>query len=100
VRIAEDISLLEEKPGHIFEEDDDDDENDRAPLLYYKSKRILGHLFRSIDEVAFLEELQSSSKGPQPPANVLKSIWEYVCAETTGFQWDHHVSTGLGIKEM
>lgn len=100
MRIAEDISLLEDKPEGLLEEDDENDENDREPMRYYKSHRVLGQLFRQIDERAFLEELKASTRRNQPRADLLQGIWAYVNAETAGFQWDHHISAGLSVKEL
>jgi hypothetical protein len=100
VRIAENISLLEDKMENYLDNEDEDDETDRAPMRYYKSDRVLGQLFRKIDERAFLEDLQATTKAQQPPADLLRSIWAYVSAETAGFQWDHHVNAGLNIKEL
>lgn len=100
VRIAEDISLLERNIETILDEEDGEDDNERAPMRYYKSNRVLGQLFRRIDERAFLADLQASTKAQQPPADLLQSIWAYVNAETAGFQWDHHISAGLSVKEL
>ncbi|KAK2764926.1 hypothetical protein FQN54_008623 [Arachnomyces sp. PD_36] len=100
VRIAEDISLLDAKMEGLLDEEDDDEENERAPMRYYKSNRVLGHLFRRIDERAFLEDLKASTRVQQPPADLLQSVWAYVSQETAGFQWDHHISAGLSIKDL
>lgn len=100
VRIAEDISLLEKNTEGLLEEEDEYDENDRPPMRYYKSHRVLGQLFRRIDERAFLEDLKASTRSHQPRADLLQSIWAYVNTETAGFQWDHHISAGLSVKDM
>lgn len=99
VKIAEDISLLENDSQGLLADEDEDDENDRRPMRYYKSNRVLGQLFRRIDERDFLETLKASTR-QQPRADILQSIWAYVESETAGFQWDHHVHTGLNIKEL
>lgn len=96
--MEEDITLLDTS-SNFFQEDAADD--DRPQYRYYKSRKVLGDLYRAIDERAFLEELQASTKtwNPNTP-NVLASLWAHVQLKVLGFQWTHHVSTARDIKEM
>ncbi|PGH03899.1 hypothetical protein AJ80_08601 [Polytolypa hystricis UAMH7299] len=101
VHIAESISVLEEQDEKVV--DDDDDEEERQPMKFYKSEKVLGHLFRAIDEQAFLKKLQdagqrSSSATGTPP--ILQSLLAYVGRETQGFVWDHHIEEAHRIKEI
>ena len=93
VHIADSIEILEEKAEITIEEDDDE----QPEMRYYKSRNILGTLYRSVDEQEFLETLKQSSG---EPTNVLDGVWRYIQNETAGFQWDHLLSPLQDIKEM
>lgn len=98
MKIEEDITLLDQSAENS---EMDDDENDGSQYRYYKSKRVLGELFRAIDEYAILGELQNSKLGlPANTPNIIRSLWSYVRHHTAGFQWKHHLSAARDIKEM
>jgi hypothetical protein len=79
---------------------EDEDEDDGPSLKYYKSNKVLGRLFRSINEIAFLKELESSmSPDPEAP-NVLLALWKYVEYETALLVWDHKLDEAREIKEL
>jgi hypothetical protein len=101
VQVAESIDLLQAESDYIWDdqENDDDDDDSRPGLRYYKSQRVLGHLYRAIDEKEFLRDLQSVPK-ERPSANLLNALWQYVQHETAGFLWDHCKDIGYDIKEM
>lgn len=95
IRVEDSFSILEDKEQYMV---DSDDEEEQSGIRYYKSQRALGHLYRAVDEKAFLEELQSSSKAKR--SNLLGELWDYVKNETAGFIWDHYVVEGQTIKEV
>jgi hypothetical protein len=99
VHVYENLTALETSREH--EIDDDDDEDDGPTQKYYKSNKVLGKLFRGIDEIAFLDELQNSIRPSNPNAlNVLLSLWAYVEHETTLLVWNHQLNDARDIKEM
>jgi hypothetical protein len=100
VRIAESLHVLEREMESTIEDDayEDDDDVNNSKLRYYKSDRVLGHLYRAIDEKAFLDEVQSCPNTGH--LHVLESIWKYVKQQTTGFQWDHYIEDARNIMEM
>ncbi|KAI9788921.1 MAG: hypothetical protein M1816_006486 [Peltula sp. TS41687] len=96
VKVEEDVSLI-----NLSSQEDAADDDDRPRYRYYKSTKVLGELYRAIDEHDFLEELQASTKTWNPDApNVLAKLWAYVRLEVVGFQWSHHLSTARDIKEI
>ncbi|OJD17545.1 hypothetical protein AJ78_02358 [Emergomyces pasteurianus Ep9510] len=101
VTVTENLSLLEADDQMIVQ-DDDEDEDERPRTKFYKSDKILGELYRSIDEVEFLQHrqhfIQRSSTTGSP--SVLKGVWAYVQNETEGFQWDHYVEDALDIRQI
>lgn len=100
VDIAKDLATLEGNEDH-GEYQDDDDEEDNPGYMYYKSDKVLGKLFRGIDEIAFLDELDSSIRPSDPNApNPLLSLWTYVENEAALLVWSHVVGTARDIKEL
>ncbi|PGH04763.1 hypothetical protein AJ79_06984 [Helicocarpus griseus UAMH5409] len=100
VLIAESLSFLKEDDAMTVQ-DDDEDEDERPPARFYKSYKVLGKLYRSIDEVEFLHHRQNVMDRPSVTSgSVLGGVWEYVRQETEGFIWDHHIKFALGIREI
>ena len=80
---------------------DDLDADGPQPYRYYRSEKVLGQLYRAIDEHAFLAELKSSTQAIDPNApDVLRTLWTYVQRETAGFLWYHQVDAANEIKDM
>ena len=71
---------------------------------HYESQKVLGKLYRAIDERNFLEKMQRRSEDlldvEEVPTNgLLCRVWEYVLHETQPIQWQHHVEWAGDIKE-
>lgn len=100
VQIAESLKVLEREGENTVDDDVDEDDDDvnSNKIRYYKSERVLGQLYRAIDEKAFLDEVQSGQDSRY--LHVLESVWEYVEKQTTGFQWDHHIDDAVNVMEM
>jgi hypothetical protein len=100
VRVAESLEVLEREWGDNVADDipEDDDDSYSNKIRYYKSERVLGQLYRAIDEKAFLDEVQSSQDSGN--LHVLQSVWNYVEGQIAGFQWDHHVDDAVNVMEM
>ncbi|KAF2459589.1 RNA dependent RNA polymerase-domain-containing protein [Lineolata rhizophorae] len=113
--------------NHItgFQEDafiDGDDEEDNPledilprhlPKMFYKSDRVLGQLYRAVDEEQFLTSLKVSpmksngnglvtytSNGSSNVNNkpLMQRLWAYVERETRGLQWKHHEPIARSIR--
>jgi hypothetical protein len=79
---------------------DDDDDDDRQPMTYYRSRKVLGQLYRRIDDVQFLADVQRTGRGKPDVNKVLLGVWKYVSDETAGFLWDHLVPQVSDIQDM
>jgi RNA dependent RNA polymerase len=101
-----------EKQGiELIEEEMDDDEEDVITALdpegtkmrYYESSRILGELYRAIDEHDFLEKLQKQSTSSPIAADtkptIIDQVWRYVLRQTRLVQWAHQREHVRDIKE-
>lgn len=97
VNVAEDISLLETATNVQGNDDDDDG----PQIHYYKTKKVLGHLYRAIDERTFLGELKQSMRTSRPKdGDIMQLVWAHVQREAAAFQWKHHVETAQEIKDL
>ena len=71
--------------------------------LYYESPRILGRLYRAIDEQKFLKELQTQSKSFSTNAELeptlIDKVWRYAFQQTHLVQWTHHMDHARDIRE-
>ncbi|KAL4779082.1 RNA dependent RNA polymerase-domain-containing protein [Aspergillus varians] len=80
-----------------------DDESDSGPVhMYYQSEKVLGKLYRAIDErKIWREEIRSSSIKPDPNA-----VWEKVIGSLTArcmalgasVKWRHHMETARQLR--
>lgn len=101
------IQLIEEE----MEDKEDEDEEDVVTALdpegmkmrYYESQRVLGQLYRQIDEQDFLEDLQKRSQtshmaaGTEP--TLIDQIWQYALRQTRLVQWAHQKDHARDIRE-
>ncbi|TKA75094.1 hypothetical protein B0A49_03357 [Cryomyces minteri] len=91
------------------EEDDDDPvsalDPDARPYRYYESNKVLGQLYRAIDEKSFFEEMQSQSRSSvtiKPglgSQTLMDKLWDYVQRETSLIQWEHRMELAREIRE-
>jgi hypothetical protein len=82
-------------------DDDDDEEDSRPATRYYRSEKVLGQLYRMIDEDTFLDDIRASAKEKNSNApDPYRSLWAYVSRETTGRSWAHYVEVAEDIKEL
>jgi hypothetical protein len=100
-----------EKQGIQFieEMEDDDEEEDVVTALdpegtqmrYYESQRILGRLYRAIDERDFLKELQKLSKTSSIAAKptLIDQTCQYAVGQTRLVQWAHQKHHARDIRE-
>ncbi|KAL8833642.1 MAG: hypothetical protein Q9170_004163 [Blastenia crenularia] len=100
-----------EKHGIIFaaiqfdmiENDDPRRVGEQSRKRYYESNKILGILYRSIDERSFFKDLHASSAvmkdDNQASAGVLAELWDYVQTEAKELEWDNHIVEAVATRE-
>lgn len=98
-----------------FEEEDQTtppDENDELDevasygppkIRYYESPKIIGKLYRKIDEHKFFEEIQMQSGmsglHSRNTHSLANAVWEYVREKTALIEWQHYVQFAEDVKE-
>lgn len=73
-------------------------EPDRRPIRYYESQKILGRLYRAIDDKKFLADMQAETQrqliadtvSTNPNMSVMEQIWDFVQRKTLLVQWKQH----------
>lgn len=94
----------------IEEFDPNDDEafegidEERKPLRYYRSNKVLGMLYRNIDEKHFIADMQNSHharrKAVEPSHGLMSKLCNYVIqqAEAYGVLYDHHLEFARDVR--
>jgi hypothetical protein len=82
-------------------EDEDMDDPDsisvlnpeKARIRYYRSRKVLGDLYRRIDEKKFFDQMRDHYHTAQSTfqgETLLQKLERYVDREAVGLQWTHH----------
>ena len=99
------VKLGEGEVPEDLEPDEEDieelDELSRPATRYYESQKVLGKLYRAIDEQNFFREIQ---KSPRPQTHEVKErlldrVWAFVAEQTALIQWQHYIDFAQDIKE-
>jgi len=96
-----------EKKGNIVFEDEsipdevDDDDDELKKYRYYESDKVLGKLYRAIDERKIFQEIQERSKvdGHMDASGIIQDVWEHVQNKCELIQWDHLKETARDIRD-
>lgn len=107
VAVEKGIWVLEEQsPQNLAEVEEDPVsalDPDAKSYRYYESDKILGKLYRAIDEKNFLAELQRRARELETTDSLeqtlIHRLWAYVQRQTHLVQWDHYRAWAREIKE-
>ncbi|KAI4158772.1 MAG: hypothetical protein LQ342_007167 [Letrouitia transgressa] len=96
------ISLeKQEAAGELNDGTDNEDEEEiQQTTRYYTSRKVLGKLYRAIDEHEFLKDIQRQSKlNSGGIHNLADQVWRYVQKETALVQYRHWLQFAKEVKE-
>ena len=89
--------------------DEDDEFNEAASygppkLRYYESQKVLGKLYREIDEHKFFEAIQEQSRKPSTSPgdkahSLADAVLSYVQEKAALIQWDHYRSWAIDVRD-
>ncbi len=74
-------------------------------MTYYQSEKVLGKLYRAIDERLFLIDLRARSRVFTPDrdsgtSDILLFIWIYIKEWTTSIHGEYHLECARHLREM
>ncbi|TVY55116.1 RNA-dependent RNA polymerase 2 [Lachnellula cervina] len=100
---------IEKNSGIVFETkpfrdplDQEDEDDEFTSYRYYESNKILGKLYRAIDEQAVFQDIQkrASASGITSRSNIIDEVWRYVEKKVQGFQWKDQMDWASDIRDM
>jgi hypothetical protein len=95
--------IVEEDPSSLNEEEDDlvrALDPDARQTRFYESEKVLGTLYRAIDEKEFLTNLQKEAQSTtSSKQTVIKQVREFVHSQTQNVFWEHFRQEAHDIKE-
>ena len=102
VRIAEGIRLediVEEAERSAVVEE----ENEGPKYEYYESAKVLGKLYRAINESEIFQDLQQSTSSTiearRDDRAIIRKVWEHVSRKIPSTRWKRYVSEARQIRE-
>ena len=76
----------------------------KPKMRYYRTEKVLGRLYRAIDEQEFFATLKMSALSvgiaPHGPKSMMQRLWDWVKEKMALIEWEHHIEWAKGIKEM
>lgn len=103
VLVAPKLEFDGESDDESVENDDGDQDSSVPNFRYYESFKVLGHLYRAIDEHKTFEQIQDQSRilnvHLAHSESPLGAVWEYVQKETALIQYSHFTSFAKDTKE-
>ena len=100
---------IEKKHGITFEAPEDrgpdelgDEDDDFSHYRYYESNKILGKLYRAIDDRQIFEDIKrhAFSEGVTSRSTVIDAAWAHVQSQCKLIQWEHHREWAGNIRDM
>jgi hypothetical protein len=88
-------------PSRTVDDLQDDDDDDFTNYRYYESKKVLGRLYRAIDERKIFEEIQQRSTidGSTNTSTLIQTVWKYVQRQCHLIQYEHHMQWARDIRD-
>lgn len=103
VLVDEGIKVQEDSDDEMDDKDDDNEEASMPQLRYYPSQKVLGKLYRAIDEHEIFEQIQrqsrSSKESLNPGQDALGRVWKYVQKVTALIEYEHCLAFARLLKD-
>jgi len=79
-----------------------DEDDEFVGYRYYQSNKILGKLYRAIDERKIYEEIRQRShvNGSDFSTRLMKAVWNYVERKVALIQWEHLREWAWDLREQ
>ena len=98
------VKMLEDKPMFESSEGNIDSDEEFNVFTYYPSRKILGKLFRAIDERSIFEHVQqrkpdpSSDRTSDLSRSVPIGVWSYITDCYSEILWRNHLDRARSIR--
>lgn len=101
INIIKNESLSFDPPSDL-DLDVGDDDDDFTGYRYYESNKILGKLYRKIDEREIYNEIKQRSQATESTstATVIHAVWTYVESQCKPIQWEHKKEWAWELREQ
>lgn len=102
VLIEEDVTLIDDDSDKDDEKEESEEPSVRR-IRYYRSHKVLGSLYRAIDEHKIFEQIRRYSRAPRVSLTAgqfpIDRVWKYVQEVTALIQWRHYETFAKEVKE-
>lgn len=102
VLVDESVNVQEDSDDEA-DDRDDDEEASMPQLRYYQSDKVLGKLYRAIDEHEIFEQIQRQSRHSNdrlsPGRDAITRVWDYVQKVTALIEYRHYLPFARLVKE-
>ena len=99
------VNFEEDSPTPPDEDDELSEMTSYGPpkIRYYPSEKVLGKLYREIDEHNFFEAIQKQARMPSIHSgkthSLADAVWSYVRDKTALIQWEHYKTWARDVKD-
>ncbi|KAI9741386.1 MAG: hypothetical protein M1834_003103 [Cirrosporium novae-zelandiae] len=103
VHVSKNIDIAGREVDDGPDDDDEDSSLTTPKYRYYESQKVLGKLYRQIDERAFFDEMESHMKTKSKKnakTDILSEVFDYVLDQVGDLEWEHQIDAARDIKEM
>jgi hypothetical protein len=72
-------------------------------IRYYRSEKVLGHLYRNIDEKKFFDRMKgdfAAMRHTWGGESLIQKLERYIDRETRIVQWEHHTKFAENLREQ
>ena len=81
--------------------DEEYEDDDFTSYRYYESKKILGKLYRNIDERGIFEKIKKyASPAAMSGSTVIKAVWDYVQDKCRLIEWNYKLDWARDTRDM
>jgi hypothetical protein len=92
------LRLSDTKHTEVIDEDEDG-----PRYKYYESPKILGKLYRAVDEGQILEAIQKAGRSQTARSSsgkdsVLMAVWTNALERSGSVNWQQHIAEAVGIR--
>lgn len=77
-----------------------DEEDEVSNIKYYESDKVLGKLYRAINERQVFEDIKKLNIQANDNPDVMQHVWEFVVSRSQGILWQHLRDKALEIQDM